>query len=69
MKTKGFKVLAAVLLIAALALAVPAFADVVVEPEPVSTGANAPLIAALVIVAVVAVILLAVFIKRRRASK
>lgn len=65
------KKLKAVLLAAcaALALAVPAFADVVVEPEPVSTGANAPLIATVVIVAVVAVILLAVFIKRRRASK
>ena len=50
----------------ALALAVPAFADIAIDPVPQPTGNNAPLIAALVLVAVVAVVLIAVFIKRKR---
>ena len=45
----------------------PAFADIVPEPEP--TGNNVPLIAVIILVAAVAVVLAAVYLKKRRASK
>ncbi len=51
----------------ALTLAVPAFADIVPEPEP--TGNNVPLIAVIILVAAVAVVLAAFYLKKRRASK
>lgn len=50
---------------AALCLAVPAFADIAVDPEP-TTGTNAPLIVALVLVAAVAVILVSAFVVRKK---
>jgi hypothetical protein len=51
--------------LAALCLAVPAFADIAVEPEP-TPGAEAPLIVALVLVAAVTVILVSAFIVRKK---
>ena len=49
---------------AALCMTIPALADIAVEPEP-TTGSNAPLVAALVIVAAVAVILVSACVARR----
>lgn len=49
----------------ALCLAVPAFADIAIEPEP-TPGADAPLIAAVVIVVAVAVILVSAFAVRKK---
>lgn len=53
----------------ALTLAVPALADIAIDPEPQPTGNNAPLIAVIILVAAVAVVLAAVYLKKRRASK
>lgn len=52
-------------LAAALCLAVPAFADIVVEPEP-AAGDNLLLIIGLAVVAVVAAVLIAAFVRRKR---
>lgn len=53
----------------ALTLAVPALADIAIDPEPQPTGGNAPLIAVIILVAAVAVVLAAFYLKKRRASK
>lgn len=52
-------------LAAAICLAVPAFADVVVEPEP-TAGSNLLLVLGLAVVAVVAAVLIAAFIRRKQ---
>ena len=51
-------------LAAAICLAVPAFADIVVEPEP--AGENLLLVLGLAVVAVVAAVLIAAFVRRQR---
>ena len=52
-------------LAAAICLAVPAFADIVVEPEP-TAGENLLLVLGLAVVAVVAAVLIAAFVRRQR---
>lgn len=52
-------------LAAALCLTAPAFADIVVEPEP-TAGVNLLLILGLAAVAVVAAVLIAAFVRRKR---
>ena len=52
-------------LAAAICLAVPAFADIVVEPVP-SAGENLLLGLGLAVVAVVAAVLIAAFVRRKR---
>lgn len=50
----------------ALALAVPAFADIAIDPEPEPTGPEAALIAVLLLIAAAAVVLIAVLIRKKR---
>ena len=52
-------------LAAAICLAVPAFADIVVEPGP-TAGENLLLVLGLAVVAVVAAVLIAAFVRRQR---
>ena len=52
-------------LAAAICLAVPAFADRVVEPEP-TAGENLLLVLGLAVVAVVVAVLIAAFVRRQR---